>query len=39
MDEHGRLVILREEVPVEYLQAVEDAVACCPVSALRLTEA
>lgn len=32
----GALVILQEEVPEERLLAVEDAVACCPTSALRL---
>lgn len=36
MDDDGALVIVLENVPDEHLEAVQDAVACCPVSALRL---
>ena len=36
MDDDGMLVILQNDVPDEHLLAVEDAVACCPTSALRL---
>ena len=39
MDEEGALIILKEEVPEEHILAVEDAAACCPVSALQLTGA
>ena len=35
-DRKATLAILQEEVPEEELQAVKDAVDCCPVSALKL---
>lgn len=36
MDEDGILIVLKEEIPEEEQLAVEDAVACCPLSALHL---
>ena len=36
LDETGTLVVLIEEVPDDHVEAVRDAVDCCPTEALAL---
>jgi len=38
LDENGKLVLIKQEITSEEMEAIRDAVFCCPVEAISLAE-